>query len=108
MLQVVNEILILCASTREEGQAQASTGVEKGGVSQDILGQDGYTDNERRLRKTLVSLYTVGYMRDFSLRPKFEEMASKICKEQGRSFEDFKSLRLNSSALISRISNHSC
>ncbi|RLN30009.1 hypothetical protein C2845_PM05G01550 [Panicum miliaceum] len=102
--KVVNEILILCAPTIEERQAQASTDVVKDGVSHEC-----YMDNERRrLRKALVSLYTIGYMRDVRLRPKFEETASKICKEQGRSFEDFESLRLNSSAVISRISNHSC
>ena len=91
MLQVVKEILVRCASIGEERQAQYSD-VENGGILQgDVLESrtcqdDGYTDNER-LRKALVSLCRDGYMKDYSLKPEFKKIASKICKEQGKSFK---------------------
>jgi len=90
MLQVVKEILVHSASTstREERQTQA-TNTGNDGVSQD--GQDGYTDNQR-LRKALVSLCKDGYMEDDSLGPKFKEIASKICRRQGKTFKYLKSL----------------
>ena len=91
MLQVVKEILIRCASIGEERQAQGSD-VENGGILQgDVLESrtcqdDGYTDNER-LRKALVSLCRDGYMKHYRLKPEFKKIASKICKEQGKSFK---------------------
>ena len=92
MLQVVKEILVRCASIGEERQAQDSD-VENGGILQgDVLESrtcqdDGYTDNER-LRKALVSLCRDGYMKQhYSLKPEFKKIASKICKEQGKSFK---------------------
>ena len=96
MLQVVKEILVRCASIGEERQAQDSD-VENGGILQgDVLESrtcqdDGYTDNER-LRKALVSLCRDGYMKHYRLKPEFKKIASKICKEQGKSFKYFKSL----------------
>jgi len=96
MSQVVREVLIRCASTMEERQAHA-TDVEQGGVSQDgVLAsrvrvrQAGTPDNER-LQKALVSLCR-GYVTNTSLRKKFEDIASEICEEQGKSIEYFQSL----------------
>ncbi|CAN6298084.1 unnamed protein product [Urochloa humidicola] len=93
--KVVQEILVGCVSTREERQAHLPV-AEQGGVSvyddlENGMCQDGYTDS-KRLRKALVSLCRGGYMIQDSLRPKFEDIASKICEQQGKSFEYFKSL----------------
>lgn len=72
MCQVVEEILVRCMSTGEERQAQ--------------------DPNQERFRKALVSLCQGGYMKHRHLRPKFEETAAELCRRQGKSFEDFKSL----------------
>ncbi|CAL4897615.1 unnamed protein product [Urochloa decumbens] len=92
--KVVKEILIRCAPTREERPAQA-TDVEKGVSEYDVLegkiSQDDYVGNEQ-LRKALVSLCRRGYMKNCRLKPKFKEIASKICKEEKKSFKYFKSL----------------
>ncbi|CAL4897619.1 unnamed protein product [Urochloa decumbens] len=92
--KVVKEILIRCASTREETQARASD-VEEGVSEHDVLAsrmcENGNTDNER-LQKALVSLCRDGYMgKNSRLKPQFEKIASKICKEQGRSLKYLKS-----------------
>jgi hypothetical protein len=83
MPQVVKEILIRCASTKEERQAQA-TDVEEGvaDVSRD----------DERLRKALVSLCVNGYLEKSLLVDKFKKIASETCEEQQESFKYFKSL----------------
>jgi hypothetical protein len=90
MWQVVKEILTRCASTREERQAQA-TDVEAGDVSQDVPASRMCQDSQR-LRRALTSLCRDGFMKSEDLKPKFKETASKICKEQGKSFKHFISL----------------
>lgn len=87
MSQVVNEILG-CASTGEEKQAQEPD-VEKGVSEDDVLER---SKDKERFRKALVSLCQGGYMEHRAFRPKFEEIAVKVCEEQGKSFEDFKLL----------------
>jgi hypothetical protein len=81
---VVKEILIRCASTIEERQAQA-TDVEEGVV--------GISEDDERLRETLVSMCLNGYMkRHYKLVDGFKKIASETCEEQGKSFEYFRSL----------------
>ncbi|KAF8762985.1 hypothetical protein HU200_008832 [Digitaria exilis] len=83
--KVVKEILVRCASTGEERQAaQDWPDVEKG-----VL--ESSRDMEQ-LRKVLVRLCRDGYMMRAGLSRKFKDIAVKICEEQGKSFEDFKSL----------------
>ena len=96
--QVVEEILSHCAPTEDKREALA-TDVEKGFSEYKFLEsrmlQDGYMDKDKdkeQLRKALVSLCRNGYMEDYSLKPRFKEMASEICKKKGKSFEYFKSL----------------
>lgn len=87
MLQVVKELLVLSASTREERQSEGID-VENGGVLRDD--QDSYSKDNERLQKALVSLCKgIKYS---NLGNKLDEIASQICDDQGKSFQDFKSL----------------
>lgn len=88
MSQVVKEILVGCASTGEERQAQ-DPDLEKG-ISEANVPESSM--DKQRFRKALVSLYQAGYMKHCVLRPKFVEIAVRVCEEQGKSFEDFKEL----------------
>lgn len=83
MSQVVEEILARCASRREEKDDY---------LQSNEMCPDGCRNNER-LRKALVSLCQDALMDNLCrLRPKFERIASEICKKQGKSFKYFKSL----------------